>query len=119
MSSTGVGLPKPTDEVREHIVAAVRLNVPPEVAAEAAGVSAGLFMRWMSRGQKTRKGPFRDLYLAIQRAESDRQTLTLAEIIKIGRGGQVAKRKTVITKKNGETVETVDETATPPQWTAL
>jgi len=113
-------VPPPTPDIRESIAATVRLNVPPEVAAIAAGVSAGDFWRWMTRGQNERRGACREFYLAIQRAETDRQKLTLAEIIQIGRGGQVVRRrKTVTTRKNGETLETIDETITPPQWTAL
>src|SRR5262245_17433457 len=109
-------LPRPTDEIRERIVAAVKLNVPPEVAAIAAGVKPSLFWQWMARGQAAKTGVIRKLYLDVQQAEADRQTLTLAEIIRIGRGGLVTRsRKTATTRKNGDKLETLEETTTPPQ----
>src|SRR2546421_628308 len=57
--------PSPTPELQQRICAFIRAGGFPRVAAEAAGVPAGVFERWLRRG-KRRRAP--DCYRAFAEA---------------------------------------------------
>lgn len=61
---------KLTKEVHQKIVSCIRRGAYPERAAEAAGVSAKTFRRWIERGRTAMRGAYRALYEAVFRAES-------------------------------------------------
>lgn len=59
-----------TTELQRKIVARVRQGAYPETAALSLGVSTATFRRWIRQGESTRRGTYREFYLAVYRAQS-------------------------------------------------
>ena len=59
--------PEAAAAVLEH----VRRGATRGLAANAAGLGRSTFMRWMARGKKERRGPFRDFWDALKKAEAE------------------------------------------------
>lgn len=61
---------KLTPERIEMLCNALSVGVPRETACKAAGIGKSTFYRWMERGEAGRRGRFRELWEAVQAAET-------------------------------------------------
>jgi len=68
-------------QTTERILTAVRAGCTFEVAAQSAGVGATTFYTWKARGQREERGPYRELWEALKRAEAESE-LTLLAIVR-------------------------------------
>jgi hypothetical protein len=69
----------------DKLEAAISAGAYVETACAIVGISKGLFYRWKTRGAKEGKGPYRDFYLAIERAEAEAEKNAIETIRKAGR----------------------------------
>jgi hypothetical protein len=69
---------KLTQEVQARLVAALKAGNYRWSACGYAGIDLRTFQRWMVRGKKDRRGPFRDLYEAARKAEAECEVAAVA-----------------------------------------
>jgi AcrR family transcriptional regulator len=56
---------------REKLLAAIRAGCHREQAARVAGVAPATFYRWVARGEREGRGPYRDFIDALREAEAE------------------------------------------------
>ena len=61
---------KITAEIIESISDALVAGHYREVACKLAGIDRKTLLNWLKRGERERSGMYRDLYLAVEKAES-------------------------------------------------
>ena len=61
---------KITEEITGCIVDALGAGHYREVACKLAGIDRKTLLNWLKRGERERSGMYRDLYLAVEKAES-------------------------------------------------
>ena len=82
MSKRKRGRPvKLTPEVQKKIVEALTLGNFRTTAARFAGVSYSAFQEWMRKGEKQRKGPFRDFFVAVMAIETQTEVLIVGDLV--------------------------------------
>jgi hypothetical protein len=69
---------KLTPEVQQRLVAAIKAGNYHHAACRFASVAYRTFTRWMAKGKKTRRGPFRDFRDAVLKAEAEAETAAVA-----------------------------------------
>ena len=72
---------KLTPEVQERICQYVRQGLTYEIAARAAGVSETTFYRWKQRGERSKRGKYREFWEALKRAESEAEQVLVRRIL--------------------------------------
>ncbi|WP_331562489.1 hypothetical protein [Chlorobium sp.] len=64
----------PAAKISEDKITAIRSALEDwhyrEVACKLAGIDRKTLLNWLKRGERERSGLYRDLYLAVERAES-------------------------------------------------
>lgn len=80
-------LTKLTPELQEKIVKAVSLGNYIETSAAYAGVNKQSLYTWMKRGNRQKKGPFRDFLDAIKKAMAEAEIRDLENIRVISTNG--------------------------------
>lgn len=81
----GVAMGRPTKltpEVQDRILQAIRAGNYRETAARYGGISPATFYRWLERGERARRGPFREFREAVERAESEAEVRYVAIVAK-------------------------------------
>jgi hypothetical protein len=71
---------KITEEITLCIVDALGAGHYREVACKLAGIDRRTLLNWLKRGQRERSGVYRDLYLAVERAEAKAEVFHLKNI---------------------------------------
>ncbi|MGB7510434.1 MAG: hypothetical protein WBP54_03990, partial [Pelodictyon phaeoclathratiforme] len=71
---------KITEEITLCIVDALGAGHYREVACKLAGIDRRTLLNWLKRGQRERAGVYRDLYLAVERAEAKAEVFHLKNI---------------------------------------
>ena len=71
---------KITEEITGCIVDALGAGHYREVACKLAGIDRKTLLNWLKRGQRERSGVYRDLYLAVERAEAKAEVFHLKNI---------------------------------------
>ncbi|MEU8540929.1 hypothetical protein AB0C52_13230 [Streptomyces sp. NPDC048717] len=119
-------------EVESRILAASRTGIAVELAAEAAGISAATYWRWMARGRAEAaardegQDPDHDedcyveLFERVRTARAMAAARAMANIRRVADGGITTK---ITTRKyrdpeTGQIVEEVTEDRTAPDWRA-
>jgi hypothetical protein len=69
---------KLTPDVQQRLVAAIKAGNYHHAACRYAGVGYRTFTRWMAKGKKARRGPFRDFRDAVLRAEAEAEMTAVA-----------------------------------------
>ncbi|MFB6525274.1 hypothetical protein [Streptomyces sp. NPDC056399] len=119
-------------EVESRILAASRSGIAVELAAEAAGISAATYWRWMARGraeaaardegQKPNRDedPYVELFERVRTARAMAAARAMANIRRVADGGIVTKTTTRKYRdpETGQIVEEVTEDRTAPDWRA-
>ena len=72
---------KLTPEVQEKICNYVRQGLTYEIAARAAGISESTFYRWRERGEKARRGKYREFWEALKKAEAEAEQVLVQRIL--------------------------------------
>jgi hypothetical protein len=67
-----------TPEIQQRLVAAIKAGNYHHAACRFANVAYRTFTRWMAKGRKAKRGPFRDFRDAILRAEAEAETAAVA-----------------------------------------
>jgi hypothetical protein len=125
---------KLTREVQEKIVSALSAGNYFEVACEYAGIHRGTGLQWLQRGRgehptRPQAKIYVDFVDAIEKAQAEDETYTLARIKKAGQGGEliaeeiIEEPSEIITHLDGSTTERTGKrrtkrTYTRPEWTA-
>ena len=78
---------KLTPRVQKKILEAIRLGATYEVAARAAGIGERTLYRWKERGQRAKRGKFRQFWQALQQAEAEGEIRHLQTIAEEGPSG--------------------------------
>lgn len=71
---------KLTPEMIERICTFVRMGLPYEVAARAAGIGPSTFYRWKALGERARSGIYREFWEALNEAEAVAEATLVARI---------------------------------------
>ena len=71
---------KITEEITGCIVDALGAGHYREVACKLAGIDRKTLLNWLKRGERERAGLYRDLYLAVERAEAKAEVFHLKNI---------------------------------------
>lgn len=77
---------KLTPEVQEKIVSLVRAGNYPEVAAQAAGINAATYYRWMQKGEESTK-PYGEFREAVKEAQAAAESHAVTIIRKAAMDG--------------------------------
>ncbi|RME07092.1 MAG: hypothetical protein D6803_04830 [Anaerolineae bacterium] len=77
---------KLTPERTKRICDQVRKGVPYETAARLAGIDPSTFYRWKARGERAKRGLYREFWEALQQADAEAEA-ALIEETKKERGG--------------------------------
>ncbi|WP_413100936.1 hypothetical protein [Streptomyces sp. Inha503] len=119
-------------DVEARIIAASRIGIAVELAAEAAGISSATYRRWMARGRaevaaredgqvpNRDEDPYVELFSKVRTARAMAAARAMANVRRVADGGVVTK---VTTRKfrdpeTGQIVEEVTEDRTAPDWRA-
>ena len=78
-----------TQEVLDRLVGALQVGATYQIACSYAGISRKTLSRWKNRGQKAKKGPYREIWLHLQEAEAEGALFHLAQIKKAAMAGSL------------------------------
>lgn len=80
---------KLTPEVQDTIARMIKVGVPIEMAAEAAGIARSTFFDWLKRGEAkgTKNKRFRDFRAAIEQARAEAEATLVTRIAKAAQNG--------------------------------
>ncbi|WP_435059436.1 hypothetical protein [Streptomyces sp. bgisy060] len=130
---TGAGRPTLlSPETETRILAASRSGIAVELAAEAAGISAATYWRWMARGRAEAaaredgrkpdhdEDPYVELFEKVRTARAMAAARAMANIRRVADGGIVTKTTTRKYRdpETGQIVEEITEDRTAPDWRA-
>ena len=73
-------------ETARRLIELVRAGSYAVTAAAACGINRATYFRWLNRGEKQTRGPYRDLHDAIKRAEAECELRCLMHINKAALG---------------------------------
>lgn len=71
----------------ERLLQAIRLGATYKNACNYAGITFGIFRRWMSKGEKDSSGKWHDFFFAVRKAEGEALVGWLARIEKAAQDG--------------------------------
>jgi hypothetical protein len=71
---------KITEEITGCIIDALGAGHYREVACKLAGIDLKTLLNWLKQGERERSGVYRDLYLAVERAEDKAEVFHLKNI---------------------------------------
>ena len=90
---------KLTPDVQKRLCDALRAGNTRQAAAAYAGVHRSQFYRWLERGEKAKRGKFRDFRDTATRAENAAEVRCVAVLQKAAQGWPVKKTTTKTSKK--------------------
>lgn len=110
-------------DITKLIIAAKRMGMSIQKAAPFAGCDPSSVARWLQDGEedfhRKRESPQRELFVGVQKAESDRIYESMERIRAAGKGGAVIEEVTTTRKmKDGTQLVTVKKRVSSPQWQA-
>ncbi len=76
-----MALTKLTPAVQNKIVVAITAGLSMASAASFARIDRSTFFRWLEKGRRARRGPYRDLVQAIDKARADLEANLVARLI--------------------------------------
>lgn len=77
--------PRLTEELQTAICLAIRTTkMSLADCAESSGVSIAAVYKWLEKGKKAKRGPYRDFFVEVRRARADGTKMLLARIAKAG-----------------------------------
>lgn len=67
-------------EIQAEIVKYIKIGCYVETAVSCVGLAKGTFYDWMQKGQRQKRGPFRNFYLAVDQAIAESEARDIARL---------------------------------------